>query len=89
MRIIYHGSASDLRLSEGDRFEVRASDSSDARTIVRRDFDGTAASLRVDPGGDTDVVFILGGRNRPISSPFVQYSLRWATAILDRMKAAR
>lgn len=68
--LTYPGDPADLVLHRGDRYEIAESDASDARRIVRRDFDGDPASLTFDPGSATSLVFRLGGRAGPVHSPF-------------------
>ena len=69
--ILFPGDPADLVLSPGDRFEIREARPGFVRTIKRQDF-VDADSLVFDPGEATTLEFVLGGRNRPIHSPFVE-----------------
>ena len=87
--ILYPGDPADLTLSPGDRYEIAESNASDARRLLRRDWDGDPASLTFDPEGATTLVFRLGGRAARESDPYIDYRLTEARVILDRFRRAR
>lgn len=84
--LLYPGDPADLVLHHGDRYEIAESEHTDARRIVRRDFDGDPTSLTFAPGTATALVFRLGGRGGPVHSPFTQlhhHAIRASTRTLE------
>lgn len=85
VELLLDGSAAVMR--KGDRFEILADFTTNADRIVRRDYDGTSASLTFDPGDHASLVLrIVGPAETPVRARYLENQLKPLQLVYQRSR---